>query len=86
MTLIDTVQTVGTLVTAIAIQALQIRESVDDVYFPLVGADISAAYLQRLNDSYTRFFHQYGDAPLLIVNAAELLDELIDGDEYPASP
>jgi deoxyguanosine kinase len=34
--------------------------------------NISAAYLQRLNDSYTRFFHQYSDAPLLIVNATEL--------------
>ncbi|NNG14781.1 MAG: deoxynucleoside kinase [Gammaproteobacteria bacterium] len=34
--------------------------------------NISAAYLQRLNDSYTRFFHQYCAAPLLIVNAAEL--------------
>lgn len=34
--------------------------------------NISAAYLQRLNDSYTRFFHQYSDAPLLIVNASEL--------------
>ena len=33
---------------------------------------ISAAYLQRLNDAYTRFFHQYTDAPLLIVNASEL--------------
>ncbi len=31
---------------------------------------IDAAYLQRLVDSYTRFFHQYEDAPLLIVNAA----------------
>lgn len=32
---------------------------------------ISADYLQRLVESYTRFFHQYVDAPLLIVNAAE---------------
>lgn len=31
---------------------------------------ISADYLQRLVESYTRFFHQYQDAPLLIVNAA----------------
>lgn len=34
--------------------------------------NISAAYLQRLNDAYTSFFHQYVDAPLLIVNASEL--------------
>ena len=34
--------------------------------------NITAAYLQRLNDAYTRFFHQYTDAPLLIVNASEL--------------
>ena len=31
---------------------------------------IDADYLQRLVDAYTRFFHQYEDAPLLIVNAA----------------
>ena len=34
--------------------------------------NISAAYLQRLNDSYTQFFYQYTAAPLLIVNATEL--------------
>jgi deoxyadenosine/deoxycytidine kinase len=33
---------------------------------------IDAAYLQRLTDAYTNFFYQYNDAPLLIVNAAEL--------------
>lgn len=33
---------------------------------------IDAAYLQRLVDAYTRFFYQYNDAPLLIVNAAEI--------------
>lgn len=32
---------------------------------------ISADYLQRLVESYTRLFHQYAAAPLLIVNAAE---------------
>ncbi len=31
---------------------------------------IDSDYLQRLVDAYTRFFHQYEDAPLLIVNAA----------------
>jgi len=33
---------------------------------------IEAAYLQRLSDSYIDFFHHYSDAPLLIVNAAEI--------------
>jgi len=33
---------------------------------------IDAEYLQRLVDAYARFFHQYNDAPLLIVNAAEI--------------
>lgn len=33
---------------------------------------ISADYLQRLVEAYTRFFHQYSDSPLLIVNAGEI--------------
>lgn len=33
---------------------------------------IDADYLQRLVDAYTRFFHQYADSPLLIVNAGEI--------------
>lgn len=33
---------------------------------------IEAAYLQRLSDSYVEFFYHYTDAPLLIVNAAEV--------------
>lgn len=33
---------------------------------------ISSTYLQRLADRYTRFFHDYADAPLLIVNASEV--------------
>ncbi|MDZ4263733.1 MAG: deoxynucleoside kinase [Pseudomonadota bacterium] len=32
---------------------------------------ISADYLERLAESYTRLFHQYSATPLLIVNAAE---------------
>lgn len=31
---------------------------------------IERAYLERLNDAYARFFHEYDGAPLLIVNAA----------------
>jgi deoxyguanosine kinase len=30
------------------------------------------AYLEKLSDAYTRFFHQYTASPLLIVNAAEI--------------
>jgi len=33
---------------------------------------IDAAYLAKLADVYTRFFHYYSDSPLLIVNAAEI--------------
>jgi len=33
---------------------------------------ISDDYLQQLNDAYTRFFYDYDDAPLLVVNATEL--------------
>lgn len=33
---------------------------------------IEAAYLKRLSDAYIQFFYQYNDAPLLIVNAAEI--------------
>ncbi|TVZ37777.1 deoxyadenosine/deoxycytidine kinase [Alteromonadaceae bacterium 2753L.S.0a.02] len=33
---------------------------------------IDGDYLNRLNDAYTRFFHFYDSAPLLIVNAADI--------------
>lgn len=33
---------------------------------------IERAYLERLNDAYARFFHEYEAAPLLIVNAASI--------------
>ncbi|MEX0607529.1 MAG: deoxynucleoside kinase [Halofilum sp. (in: g-proteobacteria)] len=33
---------------------------------------ITAGYLQRLADHYTRFFHDYAEAPLLIVNASDV--------------
>jgi len=33
---------------------------------------IETNYLQRLTETYTRFFHYYSDSPLLIVNAAEI--------------
>jgi deoxyguanosine kinase len=33
---------------------------------------IERAYLEKLNEAYARFFHDYDEAPLLIVNAATL--------------
>lgn len=33
---------------------------------------IEAAYLERINEAYARFFYDYNRAPLLIVNAAEI--------------
>lgn len=42
---------------------------------------IEAAYLQRLCDSYIQFFYQYNDAPLLIVNAADI-DFSNNDDDY----
>ena len=33
---------------------------------------ISETYLARLADAYTRFFYQYEEAPLLIVNSERL--------------
>jgi deoxyadenosine/deoxycytidine kinase len=33
---------------------------------------IDAAYLQRLNEAYARFFYEYEGSPLLIVNAASI--------------
>ncbi|MGD9386330.1 MAG: deoxynucleoside kinase, partial [Thioalkalispiraceae bacterium] len=33
---------------------------------------MDAEYLDRINESYTRFFYDYTASPLLIVNAAEL--------------
>jgi deoxyguanosine kinase len=34
--------------------------------------DIQFDYLERLNRAYTEFFHYYVDAPVLVVNAAEI--------------
>ncbi|UCB54830.1 MAG: deoxynucleoside kinase [Thiotrichales bacterium] len=42
---------------------------------------IEAAYLERLCDAYVRFFYQYSDAPLLIVNATDI-DFAHNDDEY----
>jgi len=37
-----------------------------------VEASISEAYLRSLTDAYTRFFHQYDAAPVLMVNTEHL--------------
>lgn len=37
-----------------------------------IEAGITESYLQALADSYTRFFHQYDAAPVLIVNTEHL--------------
>lgn len=42
---------------------------------------IDRAYLEKLNEAYARFFHDYDDAPLLIVNAATL-DPLSNDIDY----
>ncbi|MFU8813772.1 MAG: deoxynucleoside kinase [Pseudomonadales bacterium] len=34
--------------------------------------DIESEYLETLNQAYTRFFHYYDKAPLLVVNAAQI--------------
>ena len=42
---------------------------------------IDAAYLERLNEAYARFFHEYEASPLLIVNAASI-DPLNNAADY----
>ena len=44
---------------------------------------IDAAYLRRLSEAYTRMFHFYEAAPLLIVNAAHI-DLVNNDDDYNA--
>jgi deoxyadenosine/deoxycytidine kinase len=44
-----------------------------------VESAVSEAYLRALADSYTRFFHEYDAAPVLIVNTEHL--NLVDRDE-----
>ena len=45
-----------------------------------VEAGISESYLQALADSYTRFFHAYEAAPVLVVNTEHLNPVDRDGD------
>ena len=48
---------------------------------------IDRAYLERLNEAYARFFHEYEAAPLLIVNAASIdpINNQADYDELLAA-
>jgi deoxyguanosine kinase len=51
---------VGVLLDRIAKRGIGYEQQIDPVY------------LERLNESYARFFHEYDSAPLLIVNAASI--------------
>jgi deoxyguanosine kinase len=42
---------------------------------------IDAPYLERLNDAYARYFHEYEAGPLLIVNAASI-DPINNAGDY----
>ena len=48
---------------------------------------IERSYLERLNEAYARFFHEYAAAPLLIVNAASIdpINNQSDYDELLAA-
>ena len=48
---------------------------------------IERAYLERLNEAYARFFHEYEATPLLIVNAASIdpINNQTDYDELLAA-
>jgi deoxyadenosine/deoxycytidine kinase len=48
---------------------------------------IERAYLEKLNEAYARFFHEYEAAPLLIVNAASIdpINNPADYDELLAA-
>ncbi len=41
---------------------------------------LTLEYLEKLNDAYSRFFLDYNDAPLLIINAADINLESNDAD------
>ncbi len=43
--------------------------------------DISNRYLERLTEAYARFFHDYDEAPLLIVNA-EIIDPVHNQEHF----
>ena len=57
---------------------IYLQSSVDSVMQRLVRRNlpydrfVERAYLERLTEAYSRFFHNYDDGPLLIVNASEI--------------
>ena len=66
---------VGVLLDRIAKRGIVYEQQIDPVY------------LERLNESYARFFHEYDSAPLLIVNAASIdpINNQADYDELLAA-
>ena len=59
------------------VDVLKQRIKKRDIKFEL---KIEKSYLERLSDAYTEYFHDYTNAPLLIVNAG--LFNPIDNDEH----
>ena len=57
---------------------IYLQASVDALLQRLVRRDtnydrfVDRGYLEKLTDAYARFFHQYDDGPLLIVNASQI--------------
>ena len=41
---------------------------------------IDRAYMEKLTDAYARYFHNYDEAPLLIVNASSIDPDRNDAD------
>lgn len=72
------------IVTNLAIEApvpdlvIYLQTSVDAILQRLARRDlpndryVDRAYLERLTDAYARFFHNYDEGPLLIVNASQI--------------
>ena len=54
------------------LQRLQQRGNRNEQY-------INAEYMQQINEAYSRFFHYYDDAPLLIMNAEQI--DIVSNDE-----
>ncbi len=56
---------------------IYLQTSVDAIVQRLLGRNspcdrfVERTYLERLTDAYARFFHNYDDGPLLIVNASQ---------------
>jgi len=57
---------------------IYLQTSVDAIMQRLLRRDlpfdrfVERAYLERLTDAYSRFFHNYDEGPLLIVNASQI--------------